>query len=161
MDTHSLLLAPATLRTPSSLGCLASRFYLWLSVEKTHRYVCVCVLERNRHTGSCVYRFGAVIRGCAVYLSFSPPLWVNHLLFHFLWFDWDESVGLQNGKERKEGGVLLKITSNNALTLLQIRLPPPCRCVSPTARLTQQRWRLVPRSLPKLMLHHHNPQQDT
>lgn len=38
-------------------------------------------MRRHTHTGSCVYRFGAVTRGCAVYLSFLPPLWVKSLAF--------------------------------------------------------------------------------
>lgn len=70
VDTHS----PTTLRTPSSLSSRAAcePFYLHVSREDTQ----MCVLERTQHThthtGSCVYRSGAVTRGCAVYLSFFP-----------------------------------------------------------------------------------------
>lgn len=86
-------------------------------------------MRRHTHTGSCVYRFGAVTRGCAVYLSFLPPLWVKSLVFHFLWFDWNETVGLRDGKEGRS-----KITSNSAPTLAPSRL-----LCEPTARLTWRR----------------------
>lgn len=70
VDTHS----PAAPPTPSSLSSRAAcePFYLHVSREDTR----MCVLERTQHThthtGSCVYRSGAVTRGCAVYLSFFP-----------------------------------------------------------------------------------------
>ena len=73
---HTLLLA--TLHTPSSLLSRAA----WLAVLFSFFfYLRVRWEDTHTHTGSCVYRFGAVTRGCAVYLSFLPPLWVKSLAF--------------------------------------------------------------------------------
>lgn len=85
LDTHS---PPrlTTLHTPSSLLSRAARravFFISTPVEKTQ--VCVCRKEKEKetrarththttHTGSCVYRFGAVTRGCAVIPLLLPPL---------------------------------------------------------------------------------------
>lgn len=124
LDTHSSP-CPTTLQTPPLAvvpGCLASCF-IFTSVEKPHRCasmcvsVCVCLTEIDTHRIMCIYIWSSHQGLCSTPLLFPPP-WVNHLHFHFYFFDWNETVGLQDGKG---GGALSKITSNSAPTLLQSR----------------------------------------
>lgn len=92
---------PTTLHTPSSSslssrGCLARCF-----ISTSDRSVC----ERERHTPththteSRVYRYGAVDRDCAVYLSFSRPSLSQSLAF-FIYFDFVENYGKEECYQR-------------------------------------------------------------
>lgn len=68
------------------LGCLASRF---LSQHQLRRHTGVCATHTHTdtHTGSCVYRFGAVTRGSAVYLLLFPLF--ESITCFFIFFDFD------------------------------------------------------------------------
>lgn len=114
----------------------------------------MCVGKKKTHTESCVYRFGAVTRGCAVYLSFLPLF--ESITCFFIFSDVIEMklLGFQMGRKEGRKSAFKDYLQKCSHTSAE-QAPASVSVCESTARLTWQR-RHGPGPCPNFC-----PQQDT